>query len=262
MRHFKVLAEAGLSLTDMFWEGEDKLLQLDSHICFIEFRFKLDQVLELAENYGVKIIVLQETKLKSDTHLKVKGYDIYRTDRQNKSCGGLIFLIRDIKYQSINVSSNIIGNSDPEIQGKLEVLNMYQPPDLNIDLQNLFLPSTICLGDLNAKHFIYNSKVALDVTIVSPDLSLSWKVLENIGSDHLPILFELNKRQTTYMISNRSWNFKRADWQAYTDRAEKLICAEPLTDNLETDWLSFKRTIYCAAGQSIPRANLEERGLT
>ncbi|GFX16875.1 hypothetical protein TNCV_2518531 [Trichonephila clavipes] len=30
-------------------------------------RFKLDQVLELAENYGVKIIVLQESKVKSDT---------------------------------------------------------------------------------------------------------------------------------------------------------------------------------------------------
>ncbi|GFW37310.1 RNA-directed DNA polymerase from mobile element jockey [Trichonephila clavipes] len=171
---------------------------------------------------------------------------------------------------------------------------MYQPPDLNkilIDLQNLFLPSTICLGDLNAKHFMwgssginsrgvdllnmvddkgfvflnvgspshyshsYNSKEALNVTIVSPDLSpaCNWKVHENIGSDHLSILFELNKRQTTYKISNRLWNFKRADWQAYTDRAEKLICAEPLTDNLEIDWLSFKQTIYCAAGYSIPR---------
>ncbi|GFT17777.1 hypothetical protein TNCV_2588611 [Trichonephila clavipes] len=110
---------------------------------------------------------------------------------------------------------------------------MYQTPDLNkipIDLQNLFLPSTICLGDLSPKHFMwgssginsrgvdslnmvddkgfvflndgspthyshsYNSKEALDVTIVSPDLSpaCNWKVLENIGSDHLPILFELN----------------------------------------------------------------------
>ncbi|GFX15412.1 uncharacterized protein TNCV_3303411 [Trichonephila clavipes] len=108
---------------------------------------------------------------------------------------------------------------------------------------------------------VYNSKKALDVTIVSPDLSpaCNWKVLENIGSDHLPILFELNKRQTTYKISNRRWNFKRADRQAYTDRAEKLICAEPLTDNLGTDWLSFKRTIYCAAGQSIPRGKLRRK---
>ncbi|GFX39252.1 RNA-directed DNA polymerase from mobile element jockey [Trichonephila clavipes] len=219
-----------------------------------------------------------------------------------------MFLIRDIKYQSINVSSNTIGNSNLEIQGirinwrgkYLNIFNRYQPPDLNkipTDLQNLFLPSTICLGDLNAKHFMwgssginsrgvdllnkvddngfvflndgsptnyshsYNSKEALVVNIVSPDLSpaCNWKVLENIGSYHLPILFELNKRQTTYKISNRRWNFKRADWKAYTDRAEKLICAELLTDNLKTDWLPFKRTIYSAAGQSIPRGKFRRK---
>ncbi|GFU69009.1 hypothetical protein TNCV_3785301 [Trichonephila clavipes] len=110
---------------------------------------------------------------------------------------------------------------------------MYPPPDLNkipIELQDLFLTSTICLGDLNVKHFMwgssginsrgvdllnlvddkgfvflndgspthyshsYNSKETLDVTIVSPDLSpaCTWKVLENLKSDHLPIRFELN----------------------------------------------------------------------
>ncbi|GFW42791.1 RNA-directed DNA polymerase from mobile element jockey [Trichonephila clavipes] len=136
------------------------------------------------------------------------------------------------------------------------MLNLYQPPDLNkipIDLQNLILPNTTCLGDLYAKHFMwgssaitsigidllnmvngkgfvflndespthysysYNSKEALAVILVSPDLSLArnWKELENLESDHLPILFELNKRQTTYKISNRRWNFKRADWQAF-----------------------------------------------
>ncbi|GFX16876.1 hypothetical protein TNCV_2518541 [Trichonephila clavipes] len=79
-----------------------------------------------------------------------------------------MFLIRDIKYQSINVSRNIIGNSNLMIQGirinwrrkYLNKLNSYQPPDLNkipIDLQNLFLPSTICLGDLNTKHFMWGS---------------------------------------------------------------------------------------------------------
>ncbi|GFU98624.1 RNase H domain-containing protein [Trichonephila clavipes] len=118
---------------------------------------------------------------------------------------------------------------------------MYQPPDLNkipIDLQNLFLPITICLGDLNAKHFMwgssginsrgvdllnmvddkgflflndgspthyshsYNSKEALDVTIVIP--TCNWTALENIGSDHLLILFELNKRQITYNSVSQS----------------------------------------------------------
>lgn len=141
-----------------------KLIQININgITTNSARIKLDQVLDLAEIYGVQIIVLQETKLRSDTHLKIKGYDIYRTDRQNKRGGGLMFLTRDIKYQSINISSNITGNSNLELQGirfnwrgkYLNILNMYQPPDLNqipVDLQNLFLPNTIFLGDLNAKH--------------------------------------------------------------------------------------------------------------
>lgn len=168
--------------------------------------------------HGVQIIVLQEIKLKCDTYLKIKGYDIYRTDRENKRGGGLMFLTRDIKYQSMDISSDITGNSTLEIQGitinwrgnLLNIFNMYQPPNLNkipFDLQNLFLPSTICLGDLNAKHhmsgssstnsrgsdflnmvddksfvflndgspthlsYSFNTREALDVTIVSPDLS-------------------------------------------------------------------------------------------
>ncbi|GFV52121.1 hypothetical protein TNCV_1093381 [Trichonephila clavipes] len=52
-----------------------KLLQIKG-ITSTTARFKSDQVLELAENHSVKIIVLQESKLKSDTHLKVKGYVI------------------------------------------------------------------------------------------------------------------------------------------------------------------------------------------
>ncbi|GFS97579.1 putative RNA-directed DNA polymerase from transposon BS [Trichonephila clavipes] len=64
----------------------------------------------------------------------------------------------------------------------------------------------VFLNDGLSTHYShsYNSKKALHVTIISPDLSpaCNWKVLENIGSDHLPILFELNKRQTTYKISN------------------------------------------------------------
>ncbi|GFT34884.1 uncharacterized protein TNCV_3878921 [Trichonephila clavipes] len=84
----------------------------------------------------------------------------------------LLFLIPEISRARsgpcVHVSSNIIGNSNLEIQGikikwrdkYLNIHNMYQPPDLNkihIHLQNLFLPSTIYLDDLNAKHFMWGS---------------------------------------------------------------------------------------------------------
>ncbi|GIY22810.1 RNA-directed DNA polymerase from mobile element jockey [Caerostris darwini] len=208
-------------------------------------RVKLDQVLELAHSHGVQIIALQETKLSNSTSLKIKGYSILRTDRQRGNGGGLIYLIRDVGYESISISGRITGNSSLKIQGirvtwrgkPLNILNMYHPPDatgLPNNLANLLIGSTICIGDLNAKHtvwgcssdnkrgcdllnliddkgflflndvtpthssFSYNTREALDVSFVSPDNSPScnWSVLDNIGSDHLPVLIEFNKRQS------------------------------------------------------------------
>ncbi|GFS62221.1 hypothetical protein TNCV_477401 [Trichonephila clavipes] len=109
------------------------------------------------------------------------------------------------------------------------------------DLQDLFTVGTICLGDLNAKHpiwgcstanlrgnelldiiddkcfsilndgtathfsYSYNTKEALDISITSSDLgpSCKWTLLENLGSDHLPILIELKKRQLVPTSNNK-----------------------------------------------------------
>ncbi|GFX76836.1 hypothetical protein TNCV_1952771 [Trichonephila clavipes] len=124
-------------------------------------RVKLDQVLELALTEGAQIIALQETNLKTLTSLKIKGYNIFRLDRQNRSGRGLAFLIKNINYQCINMNRKITVGSNLKIKdiriiwkGKpLNIFNMYHPPDLKslpTDLQNLFSVGTICLGDLNA----------------------------------------------------------------------------------------------------------------
>ncbi|GFX68027.1 hypothetical protein TNCV_921281 [Trichonephila clavipes] len=126
-------------------------------------RIKLDQALELALTEGAQIIALQETKLRTFTSLKIKGYNIFRLDRQNRCGGGLAFLIKNINYQCININRKITDRSNLEIQGiriiwrgkPLNIFNMYYPTDLKklpTDLQDLFTVGTICLGDLNAKH--------------------------------------------------------------------------------------------------------------
>ncbi|GFU77282.1 uncharacterized protein TNCV_1112911 [Trichonephila clavipes] len=51
-------------------------------------RIKLDQLLEIALKQDVKVIAVQETKLKESTALKVKGFNIFRVDRKSKSGGG------------------------------------------------------------------------------------------------------------------------------------------------------------------------------
>ncbi|GFW89355.1 probable RNA-directed DNA polymerase from transposon BS [Trichonephila clavipes] len=52
-----------------------------------ETRIKLDQLLEIALKQDVKVIAVQETKLKESTSLKVKGFNIFRVDRKSKSGG-------------------------------------------------------------------------------------------------------------------------------------------------------------------------------
>ncbi|GFY44582.1 putative RNA-directed DNA polymerase from transposon BS [Trichonephila inaurata madagascariensis] len=113
----------------------------------------------------------QETKLKTITFLKIKGYSIFRLDRQNRSGGGLAFLIKNINYQCININRKIADGSNLEIQGiriiwrgkPLNIFNMYHPPDLKslpTDLQDLFTVGNIWLGDLNAKQPIWGCSTA------------------------------------------------------------------------------------------------------
>ncbi|GIY48681.1 RNA-directed DNA polymerase from mobile element jockey [Caerostris darwini] len=130
---------------------------------------------------------------------------------------------------------------------------MYHLPDatgLPNNLANLLNGSTICVGDLNAKHtvwscsndntrgcdllnliddkgflflndgtpthssFSYDTRETLDVSFVSPDIypSCNWPVLDHIGSDHLPVLIEINKRQSVAYSNKKRWNFRRANW--------------------------------------------------
>ncbi|GFU94085.1 hypothetical protein TNCV_3308381 [Trichonephila clavipes] len=113
-------------------------------------KIKLDQVLELALTEGAQIIALQQTTLKTFTFFKIKGYNIFRLDRQNRSGGGLALLIKNINYKCININRKITDGSNLEIQGiriiwrgkPLNIFNMYHPPDLKslpTDLQYLFL---------------------------------------------------------------------------------------------------------------------------
>ncbi|GFV06239.1 hypothetical protein TNCV_4588981 [Trichonephila clavipes] len=63
---------------------------------------KLDAILDIAESLEVQIIVLQETKLKEHVKLKIKGYNIIRSDRQEGGGDDLSFLVRNINYRTID----------------------------------------------------------------------------------------------------------------------------------------------------------------
>ncbi|GFS76968.1 putative RNA-directed DNA polymerase from transposon BS [Trichonephila clavipes] len=77
----------------------------------------------------------------------------------------------------------------------------------------------------------YGSTDILDLAFISPRLFpySSWRVLDNIGSDHYPILVEID-----------------------------LKVNQPISDNLEKEWSHFKHSIFTAAKSSIPRGESKQ----
>ncbi|GFV54783.1 hypothetical protein TNCV_33031 [Trichonephila clavipes] len=123
-------------------------------------RIKLDTILDIAESLEVQIIALQETKLKEHVTLKIKGYNIIRSDRQEGRGGDLAFLVRDINYRTIDNPQ--FTDSELETQrlnviwkgGNLNISNMYHPPNQKSLPDNLLniSESNLLVGELNAKH--------------------------------------------------------------------------------------------------------------
>ncbi|GFY52219.1 hypothetical protein TNIN_320921 [Trichonephila inaurata madagascariensis] len=164
------------------------------------------------------------------------------------------------------------------------------------DLINLFVENTIFIGDLNAKHlncgcsannqqgldlinmiddsgfcflndgtpthssYSYATVEALDIAFVSPNIfpGCKWSVLGNIGSDHLPILIKLDARQPAYKDRKKFWNFKKADWESYASSVDSKINKNPLTNDVEFDWLTLKDIIIRNAKNTIPRGNFRK----
>ncbi|GFW41877.1 RNA-directed DNA polymerase from mobile element jockey [Trichonephila clavipes] len=93
----------------------------------------------------------------------------------------------------------------------------------------------------------YHTEEALDVSIVSSDIFpfCKWTVLQDIGSDHLPLLVELKWKQMTQLVKKKFWNFKRANWEKYRDAVDRGLLSKPpiecrSIDDLDESWLSRK----------------------
>ncbi|GFV80185.1 RNA-directed DNA polymerase from mobile element jockey [Trichonephila clavipes] len=75
----------------------------------------------------------------------------------------------------------------------------------------------------------YHTEEALDVSIVSSDIFpfCKWTVLQDIGSDHLPILVELKWKQMTQLVKKNFWNFKKANWEKFRDTVDLGLLSKP-----------------------------------
>ncbi|GFY61465.1 RNA-directed DNA polymerase from mobile element jockey [Trichonephila inaurata madagascariensis] len=150
--------------------------------------------------------------------LRAKGYNIVRRDIASGG-GGLVFLIRDFHFQRLpdigNESSDLkyLGNFNAKNTTWDSIITNAGSSELsNLVNDKIFL--SLNDGTHTFRSYSYGSTEVLDLTFISPGLLpySFWRVLDNIGSDHLPILVETALNVNRTGAKNLHWNFRKADW--------------------------------------------------
>ena len=98
-----------------------------------------------------------------------------------------------------------------------------------------------------------------DLTFVSADIhnKTNIKIMDDIGSDHLPILTTIDLRQQKRSRAQRKtfWNFKKANWKAYREKTDIELENIDLNQPIEQLYLSICSTIHAAAKKAVPQGN-------
>ena len=100
-----------------------------------------------------------------------------------------------------------------------------------------------------------------DLTFVSSDLynQTTVNVMDDIGSDHRPILIKIGKLQKTEIRRKTFWNYKKANLKEYAritdDGMNKIDIATPSLDKVSSDICSV---ISKASIETIPRGNYKK----
>ena len=97
-----------------------------------------------------------------------------------------------------------------------------------------------------------------DHTMVSADISAQccMEVLEDLGSDHLPILINIPTRKGENAKRREPrWNYSKADWDVFRSKTDEMISRINNTTSIEKQLSEFTDAVLQAAGHSIPKGS-------
>ena len=96
-----------------------------------------------------------------------------------------------------------------------------------------------------------------DLTMVSSDLLNRYtiEVLDDVGSDHRPILTSIHSKKKKVFKRKTKWNFKKANWKLYQEITDHRLTAVIEKDHATIDALceNISTVILDAAVESIPK---------
>ena len=105
----------------------------------------------------VDVACIQETHLNTNHRFSIRGYQTFRLDREGRHKGGVLILVRnniaasDFKVDT-NQQAEIHGVKITVDNSAINIFNLYCPPDKDLSLQHIQVPSQNCLavGDFNS----------------------------------------------------------------------------------------------------------------
>ena len=171
---------------------------------------------------SIDICCVQETHLNSNHRFFVRGYELYRQDRQERKKGGVCTLVRN---SLSSVETGRSGNSDTESitvkivlpDKHLNVCNIYSPPDKQIRLPSLpdHQDNWIAVGDFNSHSPSWGYK---DLNVKGEEVE-DWMIVNR--------LVLLNKPSDTPTFYSRAWcTTSSPDLAIATDDIQKIAQRE------------------------------------
>ncbi|KAK9881891.1 hypothetical protein WA026_018088 [Henosepilachna vigintioctopunctata] len=237
---------------------------------------KKDELTIFLEEHKIDIMLLSETFLKKTKDMKIRNYNIYRTDRRDGSKGGTAILIKNgiehgelPKIEETNIESTGIRI---EIEGRpTNIYSIYKSPLKEMkeeDIKKIFKSKvpTIAAGDINAKHTDWNCRVS----------NTSGRILSEIIEKHNIILAAPNEHThissnagTTdildiALMKNIRWNYEiESRMDLSSDHCPVIMELETTIDRENTtrkitNWRSFRENIEAKNMEINDHQQLEE----
>ena len=97
-----------------------------------------------------------------------------------------------------------------------------------------------------------------DQTFISADLQsqCNWNVLDDLGSDHLPILISISMKKGIRKPTRRTaWNYSKANWNEFRTIANGMFSSFDLSEDVDKLQTKFTKTVLSAAEKSIPKGS-------
>ena len=89
----------------------------------------------------------------------------------------------------------------------------------------------------------------------------TWTTLNELTSDHLPIIITLNTKTNYKLHQNKATytNYNKADWQSFTQEIEEALQDTPITDNVHTANKILTNIILSADKHHIPKGKIHNK---